>query len=684
MPSIHRRRSSTLFVSPASRDRECSPAVGHRIRGNAACWLAAAAVLGCGPTPPASPQATVERTEAPAANSNSAQAAGEKPAAAKPDSAASPLDRLVADLESASGTDAAVAAIDAIGRIGQRAAAAMPAIVKATDSPEPTVRWHAARAIGLVGEDALGELPRLRAMLKDDDPLVVTQAATAIGRIRYDDERGNDSLDEDSAREYATSTEALVATMVHPDPRVRRASLRSLKIMQPPREVIVPLVTQRLSDEDPSVVMPALHTMADLGDVAVPFLLDALDDPRARYWATVVLNEIGPAAVEAIPPLVAIAADNAIDPEERMQALLAAAAIGRIEENVTGRGDTEEAKRIAELVANSEGPVRFAAAYAAGMVRDPAAIEPLESLAGGDDRFLSAIAHWSLARIEPDNTARIAQAFTRLSKALDNDNPTIRRTAISALSDLTDEMSPEQLDDFLPMLVRLLDDSSPMVQRTAAAAVVRLGSSAVAGIEPLLDDPKQQFFAAELLATIGPEARAALGPLLAAAVSDDADEAFRSEALMAIGSFAESLGPQPTKAAVEGILPLIESEKTPAPVRYTAIYAAGRLGEAASSVAPLLRQLIDDDDQLLATVAAWAGLKVEPANRDLYDEAVPLLTEALRSENELARLEAAVALGDIGPHAASAVPMLELVEEDDPLRSVRSAARRALAKIGGG
>jgi HEAT repeat protein len=651
-------------------------------------WLVAAAVVGCGPTPPASPEATTEKTEASPATPSpatpvSGNTAGQMPAA-QPDSAASPLDRLVADLEAASNTDAAVAAIDAIGRLGQRAAAALPAIVKATDSPEPTVRWHAARAIGLVGEDALGELPRLRAMLDDDDPLVVTQAATAIGRIRHDDERDNDSLDEDSAREYAAATEALVATMVHPDPRVRRASLRSLKIIQPPREVIVPLVTQRLSDEDPSVVLPALHTMADLGEVAVPFLLDSLDDPRARYWATVVLNEIGPAAVEAIPPLVAIAADDTVDPEERMQALLAAAAIGRIEENVTGRGDTEEAKRIAELVSNSEGPVRFAATYAAGMMRDPAAIEPLESLAGGDDRFLSAVAHWALARIEPDDTARIDQAFARLTKALDNDNPTIRRTATSALSDLTDEMSPEQIDEFLPLLVRLLDDTSPMVQRTAAAAVVRLGSSAVAGIEPLLDDPQRQNFAAELLATIGPGARGAVGPLLAAAVNDEADEAFRSEALMAIGAFAESLNPTATQDAVDRILPLVENKQTPAPVRYTAIYAAGRFGEAASSVAPLLRRLIDDDDQLLATIAAWAGLKVEPNNRDLYDAAIPLLTEALRSENDLVRLEAAVALGDIGPHAASAVPMLELVEEDDTLRSVRSAARRALAKIGGG
>ena len=49
--------------------------------------------------------------------------------------------------------------------------------------------------------------------------------------------------------------------------------------------------------------------------------------------------------------------------------------------------------------------------------------------------------------------------------------------------------------------------------------------------------------------------------------------------------------------------------------------------------------------------------------------------------SEVARLEAAVALGDIGPAAASAIPILELVSEDDPVKQVREAAAAALDKI---
>jgi HEAT repeat protein len=61
---------------------------------------------------------------------------------------------------------------------------------------------------------------------------------------------------------------------------------------------------------------------------------------------------------------------------------------------------------------------------------------------------------------------------------------------------------------------------------------------------------------------------------------------------------------------------------------------------------------------------------------------VPLLAKGLESESQTVRLEAAVALGDLGPNAAAAAAALELVAEDDPIADIRAAARQALAKIG--
>ena len=82
-------------------------------------------------------------------------------------------------------------------------------------------------------------------------------------------------------------------------------------------------------------------------------------------------------------------------------------------------------------------------------------------------------------------------------------------------------------------------------------------------------------------------------------------------------------------------------------------------------------------------MATWASLKIAPQDASLFESAVPLLRQALRGDVELARMEAAIALGDIGSPASGAIPILELVAEDDPSRSVRDAAAEALVKIRG-
>ncbi len=73
-------------------------------------------------------------------------------------------------------------------------------------------------------------------------------------------------------------------------------------------------------------------------------------------------------------------------------------------------------------------------------------------------------------------------------------------------------------------------------------------------------------------------------------------------------------------------------------------------------------------------------LKVRPGFESVEKRAIPLLTEALAMDRDEVQLEAAKALGDIGPEAASAVPALEkLLNDDDP--AVRAAAKAAMEKI---
>jgi len=96
-----------------------------------------------------------------------------------------------------------------------------------------------------------------------------------------------------------------------------------------------------------------------------------------------------------------------------------------------------------------------------------------------------------------------------------------------------------------------------------------------------------------------------------------------------------------------------------------------------------LQGLLDSGDPLLATVGVWSALQIEPDSAPLRSRAVPLLTQALKDEHDLVRLEASVALGEIGKPARETLEMLEIVAEDDPVPTVRTAAGDALRKLRG-
>jgi HEAT repeat protein len=156
----------------------------------------------------------------------------------------------------------------------------------------------------------------------------------------------------------------------------------------------------------------------------------------------------------------------------------------------------------------------------------------------------------------------------------------------------------------------------------------------------------------------------------------DADPRYRSSAAMAIAAIGAE-----AKGAVAPLEQLLGDDSAPAEARLTAAYALGRIGPAAAAAEPLLRRLADSDDEMMATVCIWAALKIKPEDATLFDAAIPKLRRALQREQELARLEAAIALGEIGPRAATALPMLELLAEEDPSRTVRAAAEEAVRRI---
>ncbi|MFM8707589.1 MAG: HEAT repeat domain-containing protein, partial [Planctomycetia bacterium] len=253
---------------------------------------------------------------------------------------------------------------------------------------------------------------------------------------------------------------------------------------------------------------------------------------------------------------------------------------------------------------------------------------------------------------------------------------TERSSAAHGLSDLAETLDAPTRRELAAEFADLLSDPDPSVGLSGGAALIRLGAAAVDTLRGRLSDPALRGRVLEILGAIGPAAQPALDDMIKAL--GDADPVIRGDAATAIAA----LGPDaaPAVPALENIL--TGAAATPA-TKYPAAYALGRIGPAAKPALEELRSLTTSSDEVLATVAVWAALKIDPQDAALLEKAIPALRKAARAEQEIVRLEAVVALGDIGPAAASAIPILELVSEEDAAKTVRAAAAAALAKIKG-
>ncbi|GAG30847.1 unnamed protein product, partial [marine sediment metagenome] len=247
-------------------------------------------------------------------------------------------------------------------------------------------------------------------------------------------------------------------------------------------------------------------------------------------------------------------------------------------------------------------------------------------------------------------------------------------------SDLSAYMDTTQRQSLGVFLENMLVDPSGPVQEAAAAAIVRLGGDSVPAILSLLKDTQTQFFALGIASAIGEPASEAVADIVG--LLDSKDDEIVHEAILALAA----IGPESAPASGRLLTILNESvrnqDEVETRLHYAAAYCLGRIGSpAAKKALPRLKELSASPDGMQATVAIWAVLQIAPDDQEQFENAIPLLTEALTSEEQTVRLEATIALGDLGSQAKDAVPAIELVSEDDPVRMIRLAAQQALEKI---
>ncbi len=410
----------------------------------------------------------------------------------------------------------------------------------------------------------------------------------------------------------------------------------------------------------------------------VPALVAALKDekPEVRQGAAEGLAWMGPPAREAVPALVTALKDEAAD-----VVTAACTALARV-------GDTGAAPALLlalqsrhDKVANSAGEALWHLA-----AKDRAVVPALILLVKGVRKETLRVRNL-LASLGPT-------AVPDLITALHDDDAAVRQAAAEVLG-----MIGPPARKAVPTLAGALKDKSPLVALAAALALATVDPTRAREAVPLLTDSLDNPYAAEALAEIGPDARAAVPALIVAlkprqgVADNDAVRGAARHALACIGPpavpglsdtlkdkdegvvilAAEALGSilPPQKEAVSALRAALKRDRA-----HTSAYAfaLGEIGPAAREAVPDLTPLLADDALRPQVAVALMRIDSEQAKK-----VVPALVEDLKSLDDSRRKGALLALENLGEAAKPAIPALTNCLQD---KLLAEQTLKALVEIG--
>jgi HEAT repeat protein len=556
----------------------------------------------------------------------------------------------VESLDTATG-DKLYAAVDGLGRLGPAASSATEKLANLLGDQDVELRWRAARALGAIGPGAADAVNGLTKALADDSPMVRAQAVYALGQMG------------DAAKPQAAS---IVKLVMDKEPLVRRAALRALDRIKPDRSMTIPLFVKLLEEAPPDVVVAVLQSMAEMGKDALPAISDALDNERAQYWACLVVADIGPDAAPLVPKLIKLVQDKD-EAETRMQAILALGAIGPAAKDAVPA-------IIEQFTADEHNAIRYAAAHALASIGAKEAKDVLQQAVdknAGDkgDKFLEVTAARALTKLFPADKALEKQAVDAFIAGLNSEDHNVRQASVQSLAE---SKAPSEL--VAPAMVAAIAKADTATIRDVVGMLSSMGAAVVPRVRNGLKNEKLRGYAVVILGNIGPDAKEAVPDLVAALdVNDDPD--FRREVLFTLGRIGPASAP-----AVEKIMEILKTA-TNERVLAAACFALGAMGTSGSKAAPALVEMYNDGTDFQKMLAIWALLKVRPGFDSVVSRAIPMMIAGLSHQRVDVRVEAARALGGIGPKAADAIPALKKAELSDDNQAVRDAAKEAIAKI---
>ncbi|GBC90716.1 Phycocyanobilin lyase subunit alpha [bacterium HR14] len=422
----------------------------------------------------------------------------------------------------------------------------------------------------------------------------------------------------------------------------------------------VPLLIQRLQDEDVKVRITACTALGTIGDSSiVPYLVRQLQDEHARVreaacWALEVIGD--PSAVPHLIPLlqdedggVRLAACGTLcvirglfDTPDSLIMLNNLDWVFRALGETT-EGDISGLPYLVPRLHDEDPETRRDACWALSVVGDPAAVPHLIPLLQDKNIGVRRAACEALGAIGGSSIVPYL-----ISLLQDRD---VLTAACDALGRIQDSSA-------VPHLIPLLQDESVSVRWIACQALGQIRDpAAVPHLIPLLQDESVsvRWIACQALSQIrDPDAVPHLIPVL-----QDAHALVRAAACETLGAIGDS-------AAVPHIIPLLLDRDI---LRFTALNEA--LGDEFSSDL-IISKIISSGERVCEEACYALGSIGDPA-------AVPHLISCLQDEDDGVRRAACKALGAIGDPAA--VPHLISCLQDEDGR-VREAACEALGAIG--
>ena len=449
----------------------------------------------------------------------------------------------------------------------------------------------------------------------------------------------------------------LILLLEDPDQSVRRHAVAALIAVNPDPKVMLPLFKKLMHDSDPGVHARILNAITEAGPIAVPGLINALDDDKAAFWACIVLRGIGPKAKAAVPALMKKLNDS--DPDIRREVVLALGAMGQA-----------AMPALPKIAASLDDEfVRGAATFVLGELGNipPDVEKKIRDNATSENKSLSTVSLWALAKVHPENKTLRREVTETFVERLKDADPVVRVVAARALAAL-----PPEPQITIPIFENAFKDADATTVRHALDALATLGAPAVPNLISILEKHKElRPEIACVLGQMGPVAAPATDAL--AKLTGDDNLSVATEAALALGR----IGP-----AAKGAVPVLYSNlQKKGANAHAIILALGKIGPDAAVAEPLIRKAMASKNGSLAVTASMALTRIHPQSSQVAAEVIPVLVACLSDTLPETRKAAAESLGSIGAKADNVVAALKKTSENDPDKTVRKAAAKALKSV---